>query len=169
MIIIINGSIGVGKTSVSWALQKKFSKSVMLDGDYIGAVHPFKIYDEERIEYLYETLSHLVKFHYSNGYNNFVINYVFESPASLKKLTKKLETVSGNIFCFWLTCSPLEQKKRIALRDTDQKEWELNRIIELNSILSYADKKGFIGKKIDTDGKSIDEVAAIIFRNTQNS
>ena len=63
MILIINGSVGVGKTSISFSLQERFKKSIMLDGDYIGAVHPFQIYNEERTQYLYQTLTHLLKFH----------------------------------------------------------------------------------------------------------
>jgi len=43
MIVIITGPCGVGKTEVSWKLAEKFAKSVMLDGDYIGAVHPFEM------------------------------------------------------------------------------------------------------------------------------
>ena len=39
MIIIINGSLGVGKTEISWELIERFDRAVMLDGDYLGAVH----------------------------------------------------------------------------------------------------------------------------------
>ncbi len=77
MIIIINGPLGVGKTEVSQKLVELFDKGVMLDGDAIGAVHPFKIYDDERIEYLYQTIRHLVAFHIQHGYSNFVINRHF--------------------------------------------------------------------------------------------
>ena len=43
MIIIINGSLGVGKSSVAEAIHYKFDKSVNLDGDAIGDVNPFEI------------------------------------------------------------------------------------------------------------------------------
>ena len=78
MIIIINGSLGVGKSSVAEELHWKFEKSVYLDGDSLGAVHPFEIYDEARLDQLYRTLELLVGFHQKNGYDHFVINYVFE-------------------------------------------------------------------------------------------
>ena len=58
----------------------------MLDADYIGAVHPFEIYDQERVDYLYETLVYLTSFHQSNGFVSFVINYVFEQPEQLATL-----------------------------------------------------------------------------------
>jgi tRNA A37 N6-isopentenylltransferase MiaA len=86
MIVIINGPCGVGKTEVSWNLVERFPEGVMLDGDHIGAVHPFEIYDQQRIAYLYQTIRHLVAFHIEHGYTNFVVNYVFETPESLAEL-----------------------------------------------------------------------------------
>ena len=84
MIIILNGPCGIGKTAVSWELAALFERAVMLDGDYIGAVHPLAIYDAARVDYLYRTLRHLVAWQIAQGdYHNFVINYVFESPESL--------------------------------------------------------------------------------------
>lgn len=78
MIVILNGSVGVGKTSVSCALNESLDRSVMLDGDYLGAVRPFEIYDDARVAYLYKTVVHLLEFHQAHGYTNFVINYVLE-------------------------------------------------------------------------------------------
>jgi len=63
MIIIINGSLGVGKSIVADQLRYKFDKSIHLDGDHIGDVHPFKIYDEVRLNHLYHTLELLIGFH----------------------------------------------------------------------------------------------------------
>jgi broad-specificity NMP kinase len=90
MIIIINGSLGVGKTSVAEQIHWKFDNSVHLDGDAIGDVHPFEIYDDARISHLYRTLELLVGFHQKYGYSDFVINYVFESPESLQELLNLL-------------------------------------------------------------------------------
>jgi hypothetical protein len=67
MIIIISGPLGIGKTEVSWKLVGFFERGVMIDGDYIGAVHPFEIYDPERIEYLYQTIRYLIAFHSSEA------------------------------------------------------------------------------------------------------
>lgn len=163
MIIIINGSVGVGKTSVSWELQEKFDKSFMLDGDYIGAVHPFEIYDEKRIQYLYETFLHLVKFHHSNGYNDFVLNYVFESGDQLSSLVERLKSVIPEIYCFWLTCSNNVQHDRISRRRTSQVGWELERFIELNDIQKDAAGNGYIGEKLLTDHMNIQEIAGTIW------
>ncbi|MEW6195553.1 MAG: AAA family ATPase [Bacteroidota bacterium] len=165
MIIIINGALGVGKTSVAETIHRKFEKSVHLDGDHIGNVNPFEIYDNNRIKYLYNTLALLVEFHKRNGYPNIVINYVFESPESLNGLISLLVPYDKEIHTYWLTCEKEQQQKRIQGRTRDSIGWELNRFIELQNIQRKASMFGFIGKEIDTTMKSIEAIAEIIWKD----
>ena len=165
MIIIINGSLGVGKSSVSEELHYKFDKSVYLDGDYIGYVHPFEIYDQLRIDYLYRTLELLVRFHQQHGYHNFVINYVFESSESLRELLDQLTPLDASIHTYWLTCAEDEQADRIRGRGQDQLDWELARFVELNQIQAAAARQGFIGKEVDTSGLSSTQAAVRIWQD----
>ncbi len=169
MIIIINGSVGVGKSSVAEELHLKFEKSIHLDGDHIGNVHPFEIYDERRVDHLYRTLELLVGFHQKNGYSNFVINYVFESPNSLTALLERLNPLDPSIHTYWLTCEEEEQAKRIRGRHSPDLEWELTRSVELAQIQAQAARQGFIGIEVDTTGLSSREVAEKIWRNIFNS
>lgn len=165
MIIIINGSLGVGKTSVGDQLHYKFEKSVHLDGDAIGDVHPFIIYDDARISYLYRTLALLIEFHQKNGYQNFVINYVFESHKSLQELLDLLIPLDPDIHTYWLTCSEEEHAKRIRGRARQEIKWELERFIELQRIQSEASQRGFIGKQMDTSCMNAAEVADEIWED----
>ena len=168
MIIIINGSLGVGKSSVAEELHWKFEKSVHLDGDHIGDVHPFEIYDDARIVHLYRTLALLVGFHQKNGYDNFVINYVFESPESLGDLLDLLRPLDASIHIYWLTCDEREQEKRIRARSREQLGWELERFVELQRIQADAAQAGFIGVEVDTSNLSAPEVAEKIWKDLQN-
>lgn len=167
--IIINGSLGVGKSSVADQLHFKFEKSVHLDGDYIADVHPFQIYDEARIRHLYRTLELLIGFHQKNGYHNFVINYVFESPESLGELLNLLNPLDSSILTYWLTCQEDEQAKRIQNRRRDALEWELSRFVELQRIQAKAAQRGFIGKEIDTTELTSAEVAEKIWKDICSS
>ena len=169
MIIIINGSLGVGKTSVGDQLHHKFSKSVHLDGDAVGDIHPFEIYDDARICHLYRTLELLVGFHQKNGYHDFVINYVFESPESLQDLLDLLHPLDPSIHTYWLTCDPDEQAKRIRGRKRDEIDWELDRFIELQRIQAEAAQRGFIGKRVDTTGLTSAEVSDVVWEDVLNS
>jgi chloramphenicol 3-O-phosphotransferase len=165
MIVIINGSVGVGKTSVGEELHWKFDKSIHLDGDCIGNVHPFEIYDYARIDHLYRTLALLIGFHQQNGYQNFVINYVFESADSLQDLLNLLLPLDDEIHTYWLTCEKNEQEKRIRGRGGSDVEWDLNRYIELQEIQQKGAQEGFIGKEVDTSGSSAAEVATSIWKD----
>lgn len=165
MIIIINGSLGVGKTSVADELRYKFDKSVNLDGDAIGDVHPFKIYDNVRINHVYRTLELLVGFHQLNGYHNFVINYVFESAQSLQALLDLLRPLDPSIYTYWLTCDAEEQAKRIRKRKRESLDWELKRFVELQQIQAQAAQEGFIGKQVDTTNFTLAEVAEAIWKD----
>jgi thymidylate kinase len=169
MIIIINGSLGVGKTSVADQLHYKFDKSVHLDGDAIGDVYPFEIYNDARISHLYRTLELLVGFHQKNGYQNFVINYVFELPESLQYLLVLLRPLDPSIHTYWLICDVEEQAKRIRNRKRDELDWELNRFIELQQFQAKAAQRGFIGKRVDTSKLTSAEVAEVVWKDVLSS
>ena len=173
MIVIINGPCGIGKTAVSEALATHFDRAVMLDGDYIGDVHPFEIYDDERIDYLYHTLQHLVAFHVSEGnYHNFVINYVFETPDSLADLRQRLSAYDDEIYAFRLTASHAAVEERIIKREGVNGEdvgWYLNRFLELMAIQEQAALYGDMGFVIDTTGYSAEQVGDVIWENLYES
>ena len=170
MIVIINGPLGVGKTAVSWELVGFFECAVMLDGDYIGAVHPFEIYDEARIEYLYQTLYHLVAYHIEQGgYDNFVVNYVFETSESLARLRRMLSELDQVTYAFRLICDEEEMERRVRERarslstEPGQLDWELGRFRELAAIQDEAAQDGDMGAAIDTSGLSVKKVAQAIW------
>ena len=165
MIIIINGSLGVGKSSVAERLHYKFDKSVHLDGDCIGDVQPFRIYDEARRNHLYRTMELLIGFHQKNGYSNFVINYVFESPASLQELLAFLHPLDPSIHCYWLTCEEEEQANRIRNRNREDLQWELGRFVELRRIQRKASQHGYLGKEVDSTRMSPQETAKTIWED----
>lgn len=169
MIIIINGSVGVGKSTVAETLQEKFDKAIYLKGDQIGNVHPFEIYDEQRIDHLYRTLALLIAFHQENGYQNFTIDYVFESPESLQALLSLLQPLDEAIHTYWLTCNPTQQEKRIHARQRNDLDWELNRFSELNQIQAEAAKQGFIGVEVKTSQLSAADVADKIWQDIHGS
>ena len=164
MIIIINGSLGVGKTDTSWELVGLFKRAVMLDGDYIGAVHPFEIYNLQRVDYLYRTVGHLIRWHQQHGYNDFVVNYVFEKPESLAHLKRMLLELDDVVYTFRLTCAETEQEQRIRARGGNNLEWELKRFRELNAIQQAASARGDLGYPVDTTGQDAAQVAQGIWQ-----
>lgn len=169
MIIIINGPLGIGKTETAWELLNMFERAVMLDGDYLGAVQPFEIYDEQRISYLYETLRLVAGHHYAHGYRNLVIDYVFETPESLAELRALLAELDAEIYTFRLTCSEEEIARRIRKRssDPDGLTWELQRFRQLTEIQDANAQRGDLGVVIDTTRLSAREAARAIREMTK--
>jgi len=169
MIVIINGPCGVGKTEVSWNLVERFPAGVMLDGDHIGAVHPFEIYDQQRIAYLYRTIRHLVAFHIEHGYSNFVVNHVFETPESLAQLRGMLSELDAVTYAFRLTGAERAMERRIRARATKRAAWELERFRELAAIMEAGAERGDLGYLIDTTGLTAAQVAEVIWKNTHQA
>ncbi len=167
MIVIINGPLGVGKTEVAWKLTEKFERAVMLDGDYLGAVHPFEIDDEQRVAYLYDTICHVARFHIEHGWKNIVVNYVFERPESLARLRQALNEIDHANHAYRLTCRAEEIEQRIRARssDPDQLARELRRSRELQMIQAANARRGDLELPIDTTSLSIDEAADAIWRD----
>ncbi|MCK5074141.1 MAG: AAA family ATPase, partial [Bacteriovoracaceae bacterium] len=49
-LIIINGTLGVGKSSISKEIQSKLNNSVLIEGDLLSRkVRNFDVYDESKI------------------------------------------------------------------------------------------------------------------------
>ena len=166
MIIIINGPCGIGKSTTAEHVTWKFDRAVFLDGDYIGSVHPFEIYDDVRIEHLYQTLRQLIAFHIERGdYHNFVIPYVFESPESLARLRTLIADLDDEIYAFRLVCDAqvIEQRLRDSSRSPDEVAWHLNRAVELVRIQEVAARNGDLGYVVDTTTRTTDEVADVIW------
>lgn len=167
MIIIINGPLGIGKSELSWALLDLFERGVMLDGDYIGALRPFSIYDPERIEYLYQTLRLLVQHHCTNGYRNFVINYVFETLDSLDRLRMLLGELDEQVIAVRLVCDQGEIDRRIRSRwagqDEAQLAWEMARARQLVEIQQQAAERGDMGLLLDTTNLDIRQSAQAVW------
>ena len=168
MIVILTGPCGIGKTSVAWELNARFERAVMLDGDYVGAVQPFEIYDEQRVTYLYRTLRHLIDFHIKEGgYPNFVINYVFEHPDSLALLRQMLARFEMSMPAYRLIGDDAAIAARIRRREHDpaDRRWHLDRYRELVEIQARNARHGDLGTPVDTVGLTADAVADAIWRH----
>lgn len=152
MIIIINGALGVGKTSVAEELHWKFDRSIHLAGDAIGAVHPFEIYDDARTLHLHRTMETLVRFHRKHGFRDFVIDYVFEDAGQLTQLEDLLRPLDPDLHAYRLVCEAAELEERVRRRNRESLDWELKRAPELARIQMKAAEAGFIGQAFDTTG-----------------
>ncbi|WP_054742643.1 adenylate kinase family protein [Cellulosilyticum ruminicola] len=169
MIIILNGTCGVGKTTAAWLLLDSLYGSVMMDADHICATNPFVLKDSQREKYLNDTMMELIKFHRKNGYKNFIISNVYENSSELETLLQNPELQDEKVFVYRLTGEAEVIRQRIIKRNTYDVEWELKRFIELQATLDAYNETQEIGKIIDTTNMSIGEIVYTIKRDILNS
>ena len=163
MVVVINGAIGTGKTTVAWELLNLFERAVMLDGDYFAAIQPFSIHSAQDLAYVYAGIAHQVTFHRAHGFENFIINYVLETPEELQKLANVLPQDCGVLHKFVLVCEQQERERRIRERKGDDVEWELSRSAQLTEILAKNNAKYELGPEVDTTSLRVSEVAQYIY------
>lgn len=167
MIVIINGPLGVGKSETSWRLLRRFSLAVMLDGDFIAALHPFDYYDQNHLDYAYETFAVLVAHHYRHGTEHIIINWVLESPEQLAKLQQRVHIAGVPIYTYRLYCDPEVISSRIRQRNLPDLAFELRRSRELVDILEVAAQGGEFGVVIDTTRLSVEQTVDALWNDIQ--
>lgn len=162
MIIVLNGPLGIGKSSLAEALCERIDLCVSLDGDYLVAANPPA---QNELEHLHSTIALLVEHHRKFGYRNFVINHLWRSKAELDDLRSRLRA-DPEIHCFRLTL-PLEEilwriERRASARALDELDFERKTVLEEYALLSAAEGSE-LGEPIDASGTP-DELAEILLR-----
>jgi hypothetical protein len=167
MIVIINGPLGIGKTQTSWALIGRFDRAVMLDADYVAAFQPFDYYNDDDLAYVEATLCVLVAHHLSHGFQDFVIDWVFETPLQLRRLASELAKFGQPIHTYRLVCDVEEIARRVRRRNLPDLNYELQRSRELAGILDNAAQTGDLGHVIDTTHLNVEQTADAILAHLQ--
>jgi len=164
MIIVLNGPLGVGKSTLAEALAESIDQCVMLDGDQLVAANPPPA---NQIEYLHSTIGLLIAHHRRFGYRHFVINHLWSTPAALTDLRRTLLDVdgAGDIRCFLLTLALEENLGRIqrrqAARAIDEQELEQRTLAEEREAL-FKDGSGDLGDPFDVSAPPMVLVATLL-------
>ncbi|MFN8666903.1 MAG: Gar/GrdA family gentamicin resistance ATP-binding protein [Gemmatimonadaceae bacterium] len=162
MIILLNGPLGVGKSTLAEVLMESIDGCVMLDGDSIVAVNPPPA-DEPR--YLNATLTLLVAHHQRAGYRHFVIDHLWTSPHALDALRAQLAAVAPGqpIHAFLLTLSLEDNLRRIrarqAARAIDEREFEWQTVMAERALL---EGRSDVGEPLEVTAAP--EVVAAVIR-----
>jgi hypothetical protein len=140
--ILINGPLGIGKSTLGEALGEAIDNCVTLDGDSLAALNPPP---ENETESLHQTIALLVGHHFRRGYTRFVINHYWSSPSEIASLEALLEKAAPGIevMCFRLTLPVDENLRRIAARQSvraiDETDQEATTFAEEHALLNAAE------------------------------
>ena len=141
LVILLNGPLGIGKSTLGEVLGESLDRSVTLDGDQLVALNPPP--DDENGA-LHQSVALLVRHHLSGGYDRFILNHYWPSAAQITDLEARLLSIDSQfrLHCFRLTLPEEENLRRIALRQKvraiDETEFEAEHFAEEHALLSTA-------------------------------
>lgn len=155
MIIIINGILGVGKSSTAQSLAGRLENSVYVQGDDYSE---FEEFDPRNKQHLFRVFSDIARHVNSlSSTSNIIVDYIFEDKEQLDHFLSSINTNHDHRH-FYLHCNESEHRERIRNRNREDITWELERIVELGQIMDQSWKMNCI--IIDTSSRSIDSVVS---------
>ncbi len=166
MIIVLNGPLGVGKSTLAESLAESIDQCVMLDGDHLVAANPPPA---DEIEYLHSTIALLVAHQRRFGYQHFVINHIWRTPTELADLHRRLLDIEADaeVRCFLLTLPLDENLRRIQRRQSsralDEEEFERRTVAEEREAL-FNSPEGSLGEVFDVSASPADLVPSLLLR-----
>lgn len=113
-LILINGTMGAGKTAVCSGLNKKLNESVWLDGDWCWMMNPFKVTEENKAMVISNITYMLRNFLNNSGFQYVIFDWVMHQESIINDILNKLEGVQDfKTYKLTLICSEAKLRKRI--------------------------------------------------------
>ncbi|HHV10114.1 MAG TPA: AAA family ATPase [Clostridiales bacterium] len=164
-VIIINGPIGVGKSTVGKLLCSKLNKSAFLDGDWCFDLHPF-IADKETKEMAVDNIIHIINNYLNCSHCDYVVfNWVMDKMEVYQKIINSIKINRMYLYEVTLICT------EEALTDRWYKdnlcEWRIEEWLNISKkSLDYF--RGLDTICIDTSGNTAsgvtDEIYSIVVK-----
>ena len=142
MIVVLNGPIGIGKSTLGELLAESIDGCVALDGDHLAAANPPH---ENELEHLHATIELLVAHHRRFGYRHFVVNHLWSSKEELDDLRRRFP--QDDLTVFRLALGENENRARIEARQSARAIDELG--FELETLaLERAELESAAGREL---------------------
>jgi broad-specificity NMP kinase len=119
-LIIINGAMGVGKTSICKELNKKLMNSAWLDGDWCMMMNPL-VFSEANQKMFLDNIYHLLNNYLANPSFEYVLfSWVIPREDMVTYLKKKLSENCFELMRITLLCADSELKERMLQAGRDE-------------------------------------------------
>jgi len=154
--IIINGSMGAGKTTVGKRICDMLGRSAFIDGDWCLNIHPF-IGNRETVYMAVDNILHMAKNYCNCSECDYVVLSWIMSENTINKIILGLSDINFKIHSVILTCGEetlIDRWKQDSITEWRNGE---NLNIALKSINDF--NKRTDGVLIDTSNLSVDGVA----------
>lgn len=158
-LLLVGGTMGVGKTTVCKALKNNLDSCVFLDGDWCWDAHPFVVNDETKAMVLDNITYLLNSFLSCSAYKTVIFCWVMHENSIINSIASQIVAKDVNIIPISLVCSEkylrerLEKDVQAGIRTSDVIERSTKRIPLYNKLSTV---------KINTDGKDVEKIAGEI-------
>lgn len=158
-LILINGTMGAGKTNTSKELQKILPYNVFLDGDWCWNMEPFTVTDETKVMVIDNITYLLDNFIRCSIYENIIFCWVMHEQDIIDQVISRLNTSDCRVNVFSLILTEKALRERIGkdvmegIRSEDSIQRSIDRI-ELYQKLNTV--------KIDVSNISSSQAAELI-------
>ncbi len=105
-LIMISGTMGVGKTAAGLELKKLLPAAVFLDGDWCWDMDPFIVTDETKTMVQDNIVFLLNRFLHCSAFERIIFCWVMHQQEIIDGLLARLDTKDCQVHVFSLICSP---------------------------------------------------------------
>ena len=156
-VIIINGPMGVGKSTICKEILNILEQSVWLDGDWCWMMNPWNVSDEN-IKMVEKNITYILRNYLSNtSFIYILFSWVIQREEIFNNILNKLKDYKFDLIKISIVCSETELQKRMMLdnRNNENIKNSLSRLqlyYNMNTI------------KVDTTGKDKTETVSEILK-----
>jgi len=155
-LIMINGTMGVGKSAVCSQLLKILTPGVWLDGDWCWNMNPFVVTDENKAMVISNISCLLQSFLKNTGYEYVIFCWVIHQETIFGQILKNLQDCDFELHKISLICS---EEALAARLQKDVEAGIRNQDIIIRSIPRLALYRGMDTRKIDVSDMTAEQAA----------
>ena len=159
-VIILNGPMGVGKTTVGKYIADHHPGTAFIDGDWCLDIHPF-VGNQETKAMAVDNILHMIgNYQKCSVCNMVVLVWLMDEPWVIQKITQGLSAMQAEVKNMTLVCSRESLIRR--WKDDHECEWRTDEWlnVSLRSLPGFASMEN----TIDTSGLPVEQVAELVMQ-----
>lgn len=159
-VIILNGPMGVGKTTVGKYIADHHPGTAFIDGDWCLDIHPF-VGNQETKAMAVDNILHMIgNYQKCSVCNMVVLVWLMDEPWVIQKITQGLSAMQAEVKNVTLVCSRENLIRR--WKDDHNCEWRTDEWlnVSLKSLPGFASMENII----DTSDLSVEQVAELVMQ-----
>ena len=159
-VIILNGPMGVGKTTVGKYIADHHPGTAFIDGDWCLDIHPFVGNQETKVMAVDNILHMIGNYQKCSVCSMVVLVWLMDEPWVIQKITQGLSAMQAEVKNVTLVCSRENLIRR--WKDDHNCEWRTDEWlnVSLKSLPGFASMENII----DTSGLPVEQVAELVMQ-----